>query len=197
MHHWLAESGTVLKATLRKGRFTTAACNAADSATAHRQHPAEELRPQSVNASRVWLQLLLGLAALVGATQLFVGGASGIAIAFGVPPYVIGATIVALGTSMPELVTVVIFRLRGHDDVGLGTLLGSNLFNGLAVVGLAAVIHPVPATRGDLGVAIAFGLLLVLLLIAPGGTIRRQRGLLLSGTYSLFIFATTATGAAA
>ena len=64
--------------------------------------------------------------------RLFVTGASGIAVALGVHPYLIGVTVVAVGTSLPELVTVLLSRLRGHDDVGLGTLLGSNLFNGLA-----------------------------------------------------------------
>jgi Ca2+-transporting ATPase len=77
---------------------------------------------------------------------LFVSGASGIAL--GVHADVIGATVVALGTSLPELVTTLLARWRGHDDVGLGTLLGSNLFNGLAIV--AAAIHPIQAPAGEI-----------------------------------------------
>jgi cation:H+ antiporter len=76
-----------------------------------------------------------GLIALIAAGRLFIVGASGIATALGLDTFVIGATVVAIGTSLPELVTVILSRLRGHDDVGVGTVLGSNLFNGLAIVG--------------------------------------------------------------
>ncbi len=106
-----------------------------------------------VAAARAGLLLLVMLAALIAAGRLFVTGASGLASAMGVHPYVIGATLVAIGTSLPELVTVLLSRLRSHDDVGLGTLLGSNLFNGLAIVGTATTIQPIRAPLGELAVA--------------------------------------------
>jgi cation:H+ antiporter len=109
----------------------------------------------------------------------------------GVHPYVIGATLVAMGTSLPELVTVVLSRLRGHDDVGLGTLLGSNLFNGLAVVGTAATIQPIHAPLGELAVAATFGMVTVLLVLPRGGMISRMRGLVLLAAYASFVFMTT------
>lgn len=86
---------------------------------------------------------VLGLGALIAAGRLFVSEATGIATAFAVDTYVIGAILVAIGTSLPELVTVILSRLRGHDDVG--TLIGNNLFNGLAIVSVAGTIHPIAA----------------------------------------------------
>ncbi|MCF8176262.1 MAG: sodium:calcium antiporter [Burkholderiaceae bacterium] len=147
-----------------------------------------------------WTYLLLGmagLASLIFAGRLFVSGASGVAAAFGVDAYIIGATVVAIGTSLPELVTVLLARLRGHDDVGVGTLLGSNLFNGMAVIGIAASIHPIAAPTMEIGPALGFGMLSLLLLI-PGraGLIGRGRGVLLLGSYAGFIAATIAAGRA-
>lgn len=148
---------------------------------------------QSIRAAKAWLLLLAGLFALILAGRCFVSGASGIAGAMGLHPYIIGATVVAIGTSLPELVTVLLARLRSHDDVGLGTLLGSNLFNGLAVVGVAATIHPIRAPLSEVGVAVGFGVLTVLLAMSPGGTIPRRRGLGLITAYCAFVFMTTAS----
>lgn len=136
-----------------------------------------------------------GLAALVIAGHLFVTGATGIAAVFGVDAYVIGATVVAVGTSLPELVTVLLARLRGHDDIGIGTLLGSNLFNGLAIVGVAASIHPITLSLAEVGIALGIGLLALLLLI-PGriALIRRERGAMLLAAYCLFVTITILVG---
>ena len=81
-------------------------------------------------------------------------------------------------------------RLRGHDDVGLGTLLGSNLFNGLAIVGVTAAIHPIHAPIGGVAVALAFGVLTVLLFLPRAGVISRRRGLALLAAYAAFIATT-------
>lgn len=151
------------------------------------QPAAEDARTGALSA---WLYLLFGLASLVLAGRLFVAGASGIATAMGVHPYVIGATLVAIGTSLPELVTVLLSRLRGHDDVGLGTLLGSNLFNGLAVVGIAATLHPIHVPRGEIGVAVAFGVISILLVMPRRDAISRGRGPAMLGSYVLFVLAT-------
>lgn len=136
-----------------------------------------------------------GLAALIAAGRLFVTGASGIAEAFGVHPYAIGAIVVAIGTSLPELVTVLLARLRGHDDIGVGTLIGSNLFNGLAIVGVAASIHPIQAPPAEIAIAIICGVTAVLLMVPNRtGRIPRRRGLLLLATYVGFVLATLAAG---
>ncbi len=134
---------------------------------------------------------LLGLAALILSGHLFVSGASGIAMAFGIDAYVIGATVVALGTSMPELVTVLISRWRGHDDIGIGTLLGSNLFNGMAIVGVAASIHPIQAPLAEITVTLAFGAAAVLLMIPNrAGLISSSRGIMLLTAYAGFVLTT-------
>jgi len=148
--------------------------------------------------ARPWRFLLLGavgLAALILAGRLFVSGAGGVARTVGVDAYIVGATVVAIGTSLPELVTVLLARLRGHDDVGVGTLLGSNLFNGMAVVGTAASIHPIIASPTEIGVALGMGALSLLLLI-PGrdGRLGRGRGGALLLAYAAFVMATVAAG---
>lgn len=118
-----------------------------------------------------------GLAALILAGWLFVIGATGIARAFGVHAYVIGAIIVAVGTPLPELMTVLHSRLRGHDEVSVGTLLGSNLFNGWAIVGVAASLHPITSPVLELAPAIGFDGLACCLMIPVGhGVIPRMRG---------------------
>lgn len=141
-----------------------------------------------------WLFLILGLAGLILAGRLFVSGASGIAEGFGVHPYVIGALVVAIGTSLPELVTTLIARWRGHDDVGLGTLLGSNLFNGMAIVGVAATIHPIRAPLDDVAVALGFGVLTLLFVLPHAGVIPRWRGLVLLAAYATYVAATLYLG---
>ncbi|PKO84377.1 MAG: hypothetical protein CVU17_04310 [Betaproteobacteria bacterium HGW-Betaproteobacteria-11] len=136
-----------------------------------------------------------GLAALIAAGRLFVVGAGGIATSLGIDTYVIGATVVAIGTSLPELVTVILARLRGHDDVSVGTLLGSNLFNGLTVVGVAASIHPIQAPTLEIAVTLGCGVAALLLLIPNRtGQIPRARGLLLLLLYTGFVWATFAAG---
>lgn len=148
-----------------------------------------------VATAQLALMALAGLAALVLAGRLFVNGASGIALALGLPPYALGATVVAMGTSLPEWVTMLLARWRGHDDVGLGTLLGSNLFNGLAVVGLAASIHPIDSPGAGLGVAALFGVLSLLLAMPRQGRLSRGRGLLLLAAWVGFVALTTAMSA--
>lgn len=166
---------------------------------ARRQRELESANaPVAGSASGGWRTLLLGvfgLAALIAAGRLFVFGASGIAAAFAVDTYVIGVLVVAIGTSLPELVTVILARLRGHDEVGVGTLVGSNLFNGLAIVGVAASIHPVSVPTAEILVTLACGFAALLLLLPNrAGLIPRGRGTLLLGLYCGFFWATLAAG---
>jgi len=105
------------------------------------------------------LSSLAGLVFLVASGKLIVAGASGIALAYGIDAFVIGATLVAIGTSAPELATVIVSKLRGHDELGLGTLLGSNIFNGLFIVGVAASIHPIAVTPTEVAIGLLLGLL--------------------------------------
>jgi cation:H+ antiporter len=142
---------------------------------------------------RGWLALVLcvvGLAFLVGAGNLIVAGARGIAISWGIDEFVIGATIVAVGTSAPELATTVIAKLRGHDEVGLGTILGSNIFNGLFIIATAAIIHPIALSWREVAVALVFGLVTVAFTFPTRrGFIECRRGVLLLVLYAAYLTA--------
>ncbi len=90
-----------------------------------------------------------GLVCLVVAGRLVVTAAQRIGVDLGLDPFVVGATVVAMGTSTPEIATALVARRRGHSEVGVGTVLGSNVFNTLWVVGLVALIAPVRATASE------------------------------------------------
>lgn len=140
---------------------------------------------------RGWLIVLCffaGLAFLIVAGKLVITGAKGIAVSSGIDEFIIGATIVAIGTSTPELATVVIAKLRGHDEVGLGTILGSNIYNGVFIVAIAAIIHPIIVAWHEVAIALAFGLVaLVLAYPARTGFINRKRGILLLILYAAYV----------
>ena len=91
---------------------------------------------------RAAFRLLVGLAVLIASSRALVWGAVEIAHRFGVGDLVIGLTIVAVGTSLPELASSLAAARRNEHDIALGNIIGSNLFNTLAVVGLAGAIHP-------------------------------------------------------
>lgn len=140
-----------------------------------------------VRRGLVALQVLVGMGFLISSGYFIVHGARGIAAAFGIPEFVIGATVVAVGTSMPELATTVISKIRGHDEIGLGTILGSNIFNGLFIVGTAAMICPIKVERGTVGIALSFGLLTTLVPFPDRrGLIGRSRGVVLLAIYAAY-----------
>ncbi|MGZ8191125.1 MAG: sodium:calcium antiporter [Methylococcaceae bacterium] len=142
---------------------------------------------------RAWLVVILciaGLAFLAAAGNLIVTGARGIAISCGIDEFIIGATIVAVGTSVPELATTIIAKLRGHDEVGLGTILGSNIFNGLLITSVAAIIHPITVAWNEIAITLAIGLLaLVFTYPTRKGYIQRSRGALLLTLYVVYLAA--------
>ena len=116
--------------------------------------------------------LLLGLVVLVGSSKLLVWGASNIALELGVSELVIGLTIVALGTSLPELAASIASLKKGKPDLAIGNVIGSNLFNSLAVIGLPALFIDfridLSARTRDLPVVIGFTLVLLLMSRFPG-----------------------------
>lgn len=131
-----------------------------------------------------------GLALVIFGGKFFVEGAIGLARLIGLSETVIGLTVVAVGTSMPELVTSVVAGLRKHSDVALGNVLGSNIYNTLGIGGLTALIAPtdVPAeiVRFDNPVMIAASLLLVFFAWS-GRTITRLEGGILIAGYVAYI----------
>lgn len=96
----------------------------------------------NTSVKKSYLLLAMGLTLLIISSRILVYGAVGIATALGVSDIIIGLTVVAIGTSLPEFASSIIAARKGESDIALGNVLGSNLFNTLAVVGLAGVIHP-------------------------------------------------------
>ncbi len=91
---------------------------------------------------KAWTAFLVGLIVLVISSKVLVWGATGIAEALGVSTLVIGLTVVAVGTSLPELAATIASALKGHADIAIGNIIGSNLFNLLGVIALPAIINP-------------------------------------------------------
>jgi cation:H+ antiporter len=102
----------------------------------------QELENRAMPIRRAVFWLVVGLAFLIVSSRILVWGAVEIAHGFGVSDLIIGLTIVAVGTSLPELASSIIAARKGEHDIALGNILGSNLFNTLAVVGIAGTIHP-------------------------------------------------------
>ncbi len=100
----------------------------------------EEVQRMPLKRGVIWL--IIGLALLVGSSRLLVWGAVEIAEIFGISDMMIGLTIVAIGTSLPELASSVVAARKGEHDIALGNVLGSNIFNTLGVVGIAGIIQP-------------------------------------------------------
>jgi cation:H+ antiporter len=137
---------------------------------------------------RAFFWLVVGLVVLVASSRLLVWGAVALARGFGVSDLVVGLTIVAVGTSLPELASSLIAARKGEHDIALGNVLGSNLFNTLAVVGIAGMIRPM-AVPGDVlsrDLPVMAILTLSLFVIGygfrgPGRINRLEGGLLLAG----------------
>ncbi len=159
--------------------------------------------PAVTTTGSTWWLLISGLIALLVSSQMLVWGAVGIATTFGISDLVIGLTIVAIGTSLPELAATISAVRKGEHDMAVGGIVGSNLFNILGVLGIAAVIDP---GRFDAAVLtrdfpLMIGLALALYLMARGlrntgsGNINRIEGGLLLAVfiaYQMWIFIDTA-----
>lgn len=135
---------------------------------------------------------IVGLGLLIGGAELLVRGASGLAARVGISPLVIGLTVVAFGTSSPELAVSVGSAWSGDADIALGNVVGSNIFNVLFILGVAALITPLIVARQlvRLDVPVMIGVTVLLLLLALDGTISRLDGVLLVGgivAYTTFV----------
>lgn len=144
-----------------------------------------EAHPMSLKAGIIWLAV--GLVLLIGSSRVLVWGAVGVAHEFGVSDLIIGLTIVALGTSLPELAASVMAARKGEHDIAIGNVVGSNMFNLLAVIGIATVIAPMNAIAAEVlqrDWIVMLLLTLALFAMAYGfrgkkGNIGRFKGLLL------------------
>jgi len=128
------------------------------------------------------LWFILGLIALVAGAELMVRGASKLALSFGISPLVVGLTVVAFGTSAPEMAVSVQSAWSGQVDIALGNVVGSNIFNVLFILGLSALIVPLVVHQQIIRqeVPVMIGASLLLWAMAANGGISRWEGLLLA-----------------
>lgn len=136
------------------------------------------------------LLVVVGVAGLVSGSHFLVDGAVDIARHFGISEAVIGLTLVAVGTSLPELATAIVAGIRGHTEVALGNVLGSNIFNILLIIGALALIAPFVVSPEILGfdIWIMLGVsLLVVPIMITGKRIGRLEGLVMLLLYAGFI----------
>jgi cation:H+ antiporter len=140
--------------------------------------------------------VVTGVVSLIVGSRLLVWGGVGIAHAFGVPELVIGLSLVALGTSLPELATTLAGALKGEDDIAVGNIIGSNIFNCLAIVGIPAVIRPMTVHNTAVVRDFPVMMLLTLALLpifypfrrSGNGVVTRFEGFLLLAAYIIYIF---------
>jgi cation:H+ antiporter len=129
-----------------------------------------------------------GIALLVIAGRLIVVAARGFGETLGIDSFVVGATLVAAGTSAPELATALIAGLRGHAEIGLGTIIGSNIINNLFIVGTTSLIAPIHPAGTEVAIALVASAALVLAAIpGPSGRLGRARGVPLAGGYAAYV----------
>jgi cation:H+ antiporter len=146
-----------------------------------------ENEPIVSHGNRDYLETIGGLIAVIIGAQLVLDGAVDIAATFGIPTYIIGLSMVAVGTSLPELVTSVMAIVKGSGGISVGNILGSNIFNLLFVMGCGTLIRPVPIPD-LLNIAImgAFSLAVIPLVRGKGHLIRGWAALMLVG-YAAYI----------
>jgi len=143
---------------------------------------------------QVWKDIvfiIIGCIGLYFGSEWFVGSAKELALDLGVEERVVGLTIVALGTSLPELVTAAVASLKGQTDLALGNLMGSNIFNILSILGITSIIHRIHVHEIILNKDIIW-MLLVTLMILPLMIMRREvgrvDGLILLLVYAVYIY---------
>jgi cation:H+ antiporter len=161
-----------------------------------REEPPEVKEEMGLAAAvhmRVWVATLLvvvGMAGLIGGAHLMVTSAVEMAKSFGVSEWLIGLTIVAVGTSLPEVAATAAAAYRGESDIALGNAIGSNLFNILLILGATVVVKPMnvadAAINREIPVMIGFAVL-VLVTLVNGMQIKRRGGVLLLLAYAGFV----------
>jgi cation:H+ antiporter len=153
-------------------------------------HEAEAAEIQMIPKSAKWssVEIIGGLILLIAGSQVLLKGAVGIASGLGISQAMIGLTLVAVGTSLPELTISVIAALRKHTDVAVGNVLGSNIFNLLGILGISAIVQPMEikgrVAAFDQWVMLGVTLLLYVFLFTGRRLGRIEGGFLLLGYVS-------------
>ena len=134
------------------------------------------------------IRLVVGFLLLVKGADMFVDGASSVAKKLKIPAFVIGLTIVALGTSLPELFTSVTAAKKGNADIAIGNIVGSNIFNILFVVGTSALVTPIPFASAFLtdGVIAIAAAMLLLICCLHHYSLARKSGIAMLASYATY-----------
>lgn len=149
----------------------------------------QEDSPKDISTVKAALFIILGLAMIVLGSNFTVDAASAIALSLGLSERFIGLTIVALGTSLPELCTSVSAARKGNADIAIGNIVGSNIFNILFIVGLSALITEVPFARNfifDTIIAAAAAVMLLICCLWGKGKLKRSAGILMLIGYAVY-----------
>ncbi len=146
----------------------------------------------------VIILFLIGFVLLIKGADLLVGGASSLAFRWGVSTLVIGLTIVAFGTSMPELIVNILASIKGNTDIAIGNILGSNIVNILLILGISSIICPLTVNKGTTWKEIPFAFLAVLVLffLVSDKTVElgawmglsRMDGMILISFFAIFLY---------
>ena len=168
-----------------------------DAGTVMHAAEADEYAPGRMS---IWVGLLLaagGIAGVVYGADLLVRAAVAIAQGVGISEAVIGLTLVAVGTSLPELATSVMAAIRRHGDVAFGNVLGSNIFNALGILGATAVVTPIGVPREIIGFDVWVALATALLLVAfsvTGWRVNRVEGAVFLAAYGVYLLVQLSAG---
>lgn len=148
---------------------------------------AEEAAEMTKSPVLIWVNIVLGLACIVLGGQLAVNGATGIARMFGLSETLIGLTIVAIGTSLPELVTSIVAARKGQNEIAMGNVIGSNLFNILLILGVSSVITPIPVQATSIiDCLFLIAISVVFYLPARKGKLGRLPGAVMAAMYVVY-----------
>lgn len=183
--HLARWEGAILLAGLIVYTVLTVRQARAETAAEVNQEFTDEIGAAPAGVGKNLVLVLGGLGLLVGGSHLFVQGAVRLAESLGMSQVAIGLTIVAVGTSMPELASSLVAAVKKEGDVAIGNVVGSNIFNLLGILGVAALVKPIDAPGlewGDLGLMVAVSVAL-LPVARSGGRITRTEGAILVAVY--------------
>ena len=139
-----------------------------------------------------WILIIAGIVGLALGGQLTIVNGSILAEAMGVPPVIVGMLVVAIGTSLPELITSIFAALQGEADLCVGNVIGSNIFNAMFVLPISALINPLAIPAGgsmDIFVSLVFSVILIPIFIVRKTIMSRQIGAIFLLVYGGYMFA--------
>lgn len=174
--------------TIRTALFSRSEIQEHEIKATAEEHQEDGKKPKKISLPKSILFAALGLGGVVGGGQLVVNSASDIALSFGISETLVGLTIVAIGTSLPELVTSVVAARKGESDIAIGNVVGSNLFNIFFVLAASAAIHPIAfSMESVIDSIILIGVsVLVYLFILARKSINRIEGGIMVALYAAY-----------